>query len=109
MVGTSGTIDARRGDALKVWETRIAEDVGHRDEQTIDLAKQIDQLQRHDIDAERVLHRAAARGPLPVDHATSALAYRVKKLTTVKKRLPPQSIDPFPRAPQRDGGRGLSM
>ncbi|MDQ6934371.1 MAG: relaxase domain-containing protein [Actinomycetota bacterium] len=103
------TIDARRGDALKVWETRIAEYVGHRDDQTIDLAMHLDQLQRRGVDAERVLHRAATRGPLPVDHATSALAYRVRKLAAPRNSRPAPNIDPFPRAPQHDSGRGLSM
>ncbi len=103
------TIDARHGEALRVWETRIAEYVGRRDEQTTELAKQIDQLQRRGVGADRVLHRAAARGPLPVGHATSALAYRVKMLTSPRTSRPAPDSDPFPRAPQRDSGRGLIM
>ncbi|GAB2449501.1 hypothetical protein GCM10027062_33380 [Nocardioides hungaricus] len=60
------------------------------------------------MDAERLLDLAAARKPLPVD-PTSALAYRVKDLATPKKRRTPQSIDPFPRSPQRDNGPSLGL
>lgn len=35
-------------------------------------------------------------------------AYRIKELTTPRKRKP-QSIDPFPRSPQRDIDRGLGL
>ena len=102
------TINARYGDALKVWETRIVDYVGHRDEQTINLAKQLDQLQRRGIDVELMLDFAAARKPLPSDHPTSALAYRVRELTQPKKRNS-QAIDPFPRAPQQESGPSLGL
>jgi len=102
------TINARYGEALKIWENRIVEYVGHRDEQTIELAKRLDTLQRHGIDAERVLDLAAVRKALPVDHPTSALAYRVRELVTPIMRKP-QTIDPFPRSPQLDTGPTLGM
>lgn len=105
----TGRINARYGEALKVWADRIVEYVGNRDEQTGELAKYLDTLARKGIDAERVLDLAAARKPLPVDHPTAALGYRVKDLTTPRKRRPPASIDPFPRSPQRDGGPTLEM
>jgi hypothetical protein len=103
------TINARYGDALKVWETRIVDYVGKRDEQTIELAKHLDTLQRRGIEAERVLDLAAARKPLPTDHPTSALAYRVRELVTPKKRRPSPTIDPLPRAPQRESGPSLGL
>ena len=89
----------------------LVEYAGKRDEQTIELAKQLDTLQRKGIDAERVLDLAAARKPLPIDRPTAALAYRVEDLTAQKKRRrAPQSIDPFPRhSPQRHSGPSLGL
>jgi len=104
------TVNARYGDALKVWEARIIEYVGHRDEHTIELAKQLDQLQRKGIDSEQVLDLAAARKPLPTDHATAALAYRVRELVTPKRtRRTVQSAEPFERSQQQSGGPSLGM
>lgn len=73
-------INARYGDALHAWRERIVAYVGHRDEQTGQLARYLDGLQRKGVDAERVLDLAVARKPLPVDHPTAALAFRVKDL-----------------------------
>ncbi|MGL4743756.1 MAG: hypothetical protein ACRCXL_05140 [Dermatophilaceae bacterium] len=89
-------IGARYGEAVQVWADRIVEYVGTRDEQTAELAKYLDQLARKGLDTERLLDLAAARKPLPVDHPTSALGYRVKDLATPRKRRAPRSIDPFP-------------
>lgn len=97
-------INARYGEALKVWQDRIVDYVGDRDEQTGELAKYLDQLARKGIEAERMLDLAAARKPLPVDHATAALAYRVKDLVTPRKRRLAPPIDPFPR-PARQQSR----
>jgi hypothetical protein len=55
-----------------------------------------------------MLDLAAARKPLPTDHPTSALAYRVREQVTPKKRRP-QTIDPFPRSPERKTDRGLGL
>ena len=104
------TINARYGDTLKVWETRIIDYVGHRDEHTIELAKQLDQLQRKGIDSEQVLDLAAARKPLPTDHATAALAYRVRELVApTRTRRTVQSAEPFERSQQQSGGPSLGM
>jgi conjugative relaxase-like TrwC/TraI family protein len=102
-------INARYGEAVGVWADRVVDYVGKRDEQTPELAKYLDQLARKGVDAKRLLDLAAARRPLPVDHSTSALAYRVKDLATPKKRRAPQSIDPFPGSPQRDRGPSLGL
>lgn len=95
---------------MKTWADRIVEYVGNRDEQTAELAKYLDTLARKGIDAERVLDVAAARKPLPVDHPTAALGYRVKDLVTPRRqRRAVPSIDPFPRSPQRNSGPSLGM
>lgn len=79
-------INARYGEALHAWQERIVGYVGHRDEQTGQLAKYLDGLQRKGVNAERVLGLAVARKPLPVDHPTAALAYRVKDLAARRNR-----------------------
>ncbi|HPU13762.1 MAG TPA: hypothetical protein PLQ19_08210 [Aeromicrobium sp.] len=102
-------IGARYGEAVQVWADRIVEYVGTHDEQTPELAKYLDQLARKGLDAGRLLDLAAARKPLPVDHPTSALAYRVKDLATPKKGRAPQSIDPFPHHSQQQSGPSLGL
>jgi conjugative relaxase-like TrwC/TraI family protein len=106
----TGRINARYGEAVKTWADRIVEYVGKRDEQTGELARYLDQLARKGTDAERLLDLAAARKPLPVDHPTAALAYRVKDLATPRKhrRVAP-SIDPFPRPSQQQSGPSLGL
>ena len=79
-------INARYGEALRAWQERIVAYVGHRDEQTGQLAKYLDGLQRKGVDGERMLELAVFRKPLPVDHPTSALAYRVKDLAARRTR-----------------------
>jgi hypothetical protein len=105
----SKRINDRYSQAVQVWADRIVEYVGKRDEQTAELARYLDQLARKGGDAERLLDLAAGRKPLPVDHPTSALAYRVKDLATTKKRRPPQPIDPFPRHSQQQSGPSLGL
>ncbi len=103
-------INARYGEAVQVWADRIVEYVGKRDEQTTELAKYLDQLARKGVDAERLLDLAAAGRPLPVDHPTSALAYRVKELCAPRRqRRPAPTLDPFPRSPQPDVDRGIGL
>lgn len=79
-------INARYGEALHAWQERIVAYVGNRDEKTGQLAKYLDGLQRKGIDAERMLELAVARKPLPVEHPTAALAYRVKDLVARRTR-----------------------
>ena len=110
---TTGTspnrINARYGEAVQTCADRIVEYVDRRDEPTGELAKYLDQLARKGIDAERLLALAAARKPLPIDHPTAALGYRVKDLVTPRKRRPAPSIDPFPRPSQQQSGPSLGM
>ena len=44
--GTTNRINARYGEALDVWQERIVTYVGHRDEQTGQLAKYLDGLKK---------------------------------------------------------------
>ncbi len=77
---------------------------------TGELAKYLDQLARKGIDAERVLDLAATRKPLPVDHPTAALGYRVKGLVTPRRqRRAVPSIDPFPRPNPQQSGPSLGL
>jgi len=55
------TINARYGDALKVWQNRITDYAGSRDEHTTALVKRLDELQRRGINAEQMLNLASAR------------------------------------------------
>jgi hypothetical protein len=103
-------INARYGEAVQVWADRIVEYVGKRDDQTAEFAKYLDQLARKGVDAEHLLDLAAARKLLPVDHPTSALAYRVRELSAPRRqRRPAPTADPFPRSPQRDVDRGIEL
>ncbi len=95
-------INARHGEALRTWQDRIVAYVGHRDEQTGQLAKYLDGLQRKGVDAERFLELAVARKPLPVDHPTAALAYRVKDLAARRDRKA-GLVDDFRRATPSTG------
>jgi hypothetical protein len=90
-------INARYGEALRVWQERVVEHVGQRDEQTGNLAKYLDGLQRTGVNAERILELAVARKSLPVDHPTAALAYRVKDLVERRTRNAAH-VDDFRRA-----------
>lgn len=101
-------VDANHSEALKVWETRIVEHTGRHDEQTAGLAKQLDKMARQGVAVGRALDRAATRGPLPVDHPTSALTYRIKRLTD-QTRQQSSSFDPYQRLPQRDSSPSLGL
>lgn len=79
-------INQRYTDVVRAWETKIVHYVGHRDDQTLKLAQRLDRLQRDGHDAEQLLHRAAARKRLPDDHATAALAYRIREQVRPKPR-----------------------
>ncbi len=74
------------GEAPHVWQERVVEYVGQRDERTGHLAKYLDGLQRKGVNADRILELAVAGKPLPVDHPTAALAYRVKDLVAPRPR-----------------------
>lgn len=95
-------INALYGEALHVWQERIVAYVGRRNEQTGQLAKYLDGLQRKGVDAERMLELAVARKQLPVDHPTAALAYRVKDLVARRTRSA-GLVDDFRRTTPSNG------
>jgi hypothetical protein len=92
-------VDANHSEALKIWERRIVEHTGRYDEQTTELAKQLDKMARQGLDAGRALDNAASGRPLPVDHPTAALAYRVRQLAGPGHQRSGSSTDPLQRAP----------
>jgi conjugative relaxase-like TrwC/TraI family protein len=89
---------------VRHWEERIAGAVGHADAATLDLARELDVFDKSGGNAGLVLRRALSRGPLPEDHATEALAYRVRRY--VRHSRP---TDPLPRQQQSPPSRGLSL
>lgn len=94
--------------ALQVWQERIVAYVGHRDEQTGQLAKYLDGLQRKGVNPERILELAVARKPLPVDRPTAALASRVKDLAARRtRRVAP--VDDFRRTTPSSSGPTLRL
>lgn len=103
------TINAGYGDALKAWETRIIRYVDKHDAHTTALAKRLDDLRRRGIDAVLMLDLAAARKPLPTDHPTSALGYRVGELVTPKRHRRASTMEPLTRAPQQPSGPALGL
>ncbi len=70
--------------AVQRWEERIATALGrpdHRDEHILDLARELDRLERKGHSVDLLLRRAAhPRRPLPADHSVEALAYRIQRL-----------------------------
>lgn len=99
-------INRRYTDIVRGWQAKIAEHVGRTDDQTLQLARELDRLQRTGHDAERLLSRAAARRPLPDDHPTAALAYRIR--TQLRPtRAAPAEPHPSRSAPSQGPGLGL--
>ena len=82
------SINVRYGEAVKAWEHTVIEHVGHRDDGTLEVAQLLDRLHRQGHDAGRLLTRALARGPLPEEYASTALAYRIRSHLTPKRETP---------------------
>jgi len=99
-------INQRYTDVIRGWESKIVEYVGRSDDHTLQLARELDRLQRHGHDAERLLDLAAARKALPDDHPTAALAYRIRKQLT-PRRAAPAELPPYRSAPTHGPGLGL--
>ncbi len=98
-------INQRYNDVVRGWEAKIVEYVGRSDDQTLQLARELDRLQRHGHDAERLLDRVARR-PLPDDHPTAALAYRIRSQLR-PRRAAPTEPHPYRSAPTQGPGLGL--
>lgn len=99
-------ISQRYTEIVRLWEAKIVECVGHSDEQTLNLARELDRLQRAGHDAERLLARAASRKPLPDDHPTAALAYRIRNQLK-PRRAAPAEPHPSRSAPRQGPALGL--
>ena len=99
-------IDQRYTDIVRAWEAKIVGYVGRSDDQTLQLARELDRLQRTGHDAERLLARAASRKPLPDDHPTAALAYRIRTQLT-PRRAAPAEPRPSRSAPSQGPGHDL--
>jgi hypothetical protein len=83
--GLIRTVNSRHDDAVRVWERRVVSYVGRSDDRTLDLARELDRLQRQGRDPERLLRNAMVR-KLPEAHPTSALAYRIRQQLAPKRR-----------------------
>ncbi|HEU5045281.1 MAG TPA: MobF family relaxase [Nocardioidaceae bacterium] len=88
-------INRRYSEVVRAWEDKVVDYVGHRDEQTLRLAQHLDRLQRDGHNAAQLVAHAAARKPLPDDHAAAALAYRIQR------QLRPTRRTTQPPAPRR--------
>jgi hypothetical protein len=99
-------INQRYTDIVRAWEAKIVGYVGRSDDQTLQLAHELDRLQRTGHDAERLLARAAARKPLPDDHPTAALAYRIRNQLK-PRRAAPAEPHPSRSAPSQGPRLGL--
>ncbi|MGH3371770.1 MAG: ATP-dependent DNA helicase, partial [Nocardioidaceae bacterium] len=82
--GLIRTVNSRYDDAVHVWERRVVAYVGRADEHTLTLARELDRLKRQGREPERLLMRASIR-PLPSEHPTAALAYRIRKQLAPKR------------------------
>ncbi|MFC5179527.1 MobF family relaxase [Nocardioides taihuensis] len=105
--GLIRTVNGRHDDAVRVWEQRIVAYVGRSDERTLDLARELDRLHRQGRDPERLLRNATVR-PLPEEHPTSALAYRIRKQWAPKRRHVEPSVEPHRQVPSQQAP-GIGM
>ena len=80
-------VNSRHDQAVSDWERRVVAYVGSTDEVTLDLARELNKLRRQGHDPERLL-RSAMASPLPQEHRTSALAYRIRKQPAPRRRRP---------------------
>lgn len=102
------TVNSRHDNAVRVWEQRIVAYVGRADENTLDLARELDKLRRQGRDPEPLLMRASIRR-LPTEHPTAALAYRIRRLLAPQRRhSAPVGIDQHRPAPTQSAP-GIGM
>jgi conjugative relaxase-like TrwC/TraI family protein len=105
--GLIRTVNSRHDDAVRVWEQRIVAYVGRSDEHTLDLARDLDRLQRQRRDPERLLRNAMVR-KLPAEHPTSALAYRIRKQWAPKRRREEPGVEYHRQVPSQQAP-GIGM
>ncbi|HET7385864.1 MAG TPA: MobF family relaxase [Nocardioidaceae bacterium] len=96
-------VDARYPESVRRWEAKIAQTIGdpnHRDDHTLDLARELDRIQASGLNATQILRRAATlRRPLPDDRRVEALAYRIGRIAANDAALRPQTHQPSRRSP----------
>ena len=86
-------LTGRYSDSVRRWHEMIIHRAGvpvENDDtrgEAVELARELDTLQRHGHDARSLLDRAFARGPLPKSHAIAALTYRVRNLARLNPLL----------------------
>ncbi|WP_157953107.1 MobF family relaxase [Nocardioides allogilvus] len=103
-----GRINSRYDATVRIWERRVVAYVGRHDEQTLDLARELDRLRRQGFDPERLL-RSAMASPLPTEHSTSALAYRIRKVTRPRPAPQRERDLSHARTSPRAQGPGLGL
>jgi conjugative relaxase-like TrwC/TraI family protein len=100
-------VNALYPESVRRWEVTIASAIGnpdHRDEHTLDLARELDRLQGTGINATQVLRRAAnLRRPLPEEHRVEALAYRIQRIAANDAAVQATTYRP------NEPSRGLSL
>jgi conjugative relaxase-like TrwC/TraI family protein len=102
------TVNSRYDDAVHLWERRVVAYVGRADEHTLTLARELDRLKRQGRDPEPLLMRASIR-PLPSEHPTAALAYRIRKQLAPKRpRHEVPGVDHHRQAPSHQAP-GIGM
>lgn len=102
------TVNSCYDDAVHVWERRVVAYVGCADEHTLSLARELDRLKRQGRDPEPLLMRASIR-PLPSEHPTAALAYRLRKqLARKRQRREVPGVDHHRQAPSHQAP-GIGM
>ena len=93
-----GRVNDRYPPSVRCWEDRVAESIGRpaqRSEHVLDLARELDRLDRTGVNAGLLLRRATSmRRPLPADHTVEALAYRVRRLAEQYRLTRPAEYGP---------------
>lgn len=102
------TVNSRYDEAVRVWERRIVKYVGRTDEQTLDLARELDRLKRQGHNPEQLL-AGAARRPFPSVLSTAALSYRIRKLVAPQRRRLEPVGDEQRRAAPTQSSSGIGM
>ncbi|MFN8192202.1 MAG: MobF family relaxase [Nocardioidaceae bacterium] len=96
-------VDAVYPESVRRWEAQIALVIGdpdHRDDHTLDLARELDRIRASGLNATQILHRAAtSRRPLPEERKVEALAYRIERMAANDAVLRPQAYQPSRRSP----------
>ena len=79
-------LDALYPASVRRWEASVAVAIGEpdrRDQHTLDLARELERLDRTGLNAGLLLRRAiSTRTPLPEEHRVEALSYRVRRMAT---------------------------